>query len=186
MGAFWDGRPKASSGVPTARRSPTCSVMTAASMVSLYFVDVDTGKPAVLVASEKLTLTGAVLQAPSRTSGRRKPRSAIRSLPTTGRPTRRQLLFDSHGPALAVQPGHRHRGAGHLQRRGPGDPKFSPDGQRHRLSSASTTSTCAISNGGQRRALTTDGDENLLNGEVDWVYDEELYTPQQLLLVAGR
>ena len=27
-----------------------------------------------------------------------------------------------------------------------------------------------------RRPLTKDGDDNLLNGEVDWVYEEELYT----------
>ena len=30
--------------------------------------------------------------------------------------------------------------------------------------------------GGNERTLTKDGDDNLLNGEVDWVYEEELYT----------
>ena len=35
---------------------------------------------------------------------------------------------------------------------------------------------CDPVDGGNERALTKDGDDNLLNGEVDWVYEEELYT----------
>lgn len=53
------------------------------------------------------------------------------------------------------------------------DPKFSPDGTRlaylrkHNL-------YVRPANGGNEKQLTTDHDENLLNGEVDWVYAEEL------------
>jgi dipeptidyl-peptidase 4 len=53
------------------------------------------------------------------------------------------------------------------------DPKFSPDGGRvayvrnHNLYVQPIT-------GGSERALTKDKDENLLNGQVDWVYAEEL------------
>jgi dipeptidyl-peptidase-4 len=54
-----------------------------------------------------------------------------------------------------------------------GDPKFSPDGRRlayvrkHNLYARPLT-------GIQETQLTKEKDENLLNGEVDWVYAEEL------------
>jgi dipeptidyl-peptidase-4 len=53
------------------------------------------------------------------------------------------------------------------------DPKFSPDGnhvaflRKHNLYVQQVTE-------GSPRQLTTDTDENILNGEVDWVYAEEL------------
>jgi dipeptidyl-peptidase 4 len=53
------------------------------------------------------------------------------------------------------------------------DPKFSPDGKRvayvrkHNLYVRSVAED-------EERQLTKDKDENLLNGEVDWVYEEEL------------
>jgi dipeptidyl-peptidase-4 len=53
------------------------------------------------------------------------------------------------------------------------DPKFSPDSQhiafvrKHNL-------YVQAANDSSPRALTNDADENLLNGEVDWVYAEEL------------
>jgi len=53
------------------------------------------------------------------------------------------------------------------------DPKFSPDGnhvaflRKHNLYVQQVTE-------GSPRQLTNDTDENLLNGEVDWVYSEEL------------
>jgi dipeptidyl-peptidase 4 len=55
------------------------------------------------------------------------------------------------------------------------DPKFSPNGDRisyvrkHNLYVRTTT-------GNEERQLTKDGNDNLLNGEVDWVYEEELYS----------
>jgi dipeptidyl-peptidase-4 len=53
------------------------------------------------------------------------------------------------------------------------DPKFSTDGKslsyirKHNL-------VVKRVDGGAEKALTTNGDDNLLNGEVDWVYSEEL------------
>ena len=53
------------------------------------------------------------------------------------------------------------------------DPKFSPDGEnvaflrRHNLYAQQVAE-------GAPRQLTNDTDENILNGEVDWVYSEEL------------
>ena len=55
---------------------------------ALYFVDANTGRRAVLVAARSWP-RWLRLPAPSRTSARRKRRSAIPSPPTTGRPTPR-------------------------------------------------------------------------------------------------
>ena len=55
------------------------------------------------------------------------------------------------------------------------DPKFSPDGSRIAYIRKHNLYVRPLS-GGNERTLTKDGDDNLLNGEVDWVYEEELYT----------
>ncbi len=53
------------------------------------------------------------------------------------------------------------------------DPKFSPDGGRVAYVRSHNLYVQPIT-GGSERALTRDKDENLLNGQVDWVYAEEL------------
>ncbi len=55
------------------------------------------------------------------------------------------------------------------------DPKFSPDGSRIAYVRKHNLYVRDVS-GGREDALTRDDDPNLLNGEVDWVYEEELYT----------
>jgi dipeptidyl-peptidase 4 len=51
---------------------------------------------------------------------------------------------------------------------------FSPDGRRIAFVRDNDLFVLDIE-AGQERALTTDGSENLLNGKLDWVYQEELY-----------
>jgi len=53
------------------------------------------------------------------------------------------------------------------------DPKFSPDGNHIAYVLKHNLYVQPISEGGPRQ-LTKDTDENILNGEVDWVYAEEL------------
>ena len=53
------------------------------------------------------------------------------------------------------------------------DPKFSPDGNRVAYVRKHNLYVRPISGSGERQ-LTRDKDENRLNGEVDWVYAEEL------------
>ena len=53
------------------------------------------------------------------------------------------------------------------------DPKFSPDGARLAYVRKHNLYVAPIS-GDSEKQLTRDKDENLLNGEVDWVYAEEL------------
>jgi dipeptidyl-peptidase-4 len=140
----------------------------------LYYVDVATGKSAVLVASGKL----ASLAPPaSAIKDERKKEAATRySLAAYHwAPDSKHLLFDSMGQlwlysldtGTAVQLTSSNDESG--------DPKFSPDGKRISYLRKHDLYVRPV-DGGPERQLTKDGSENLLNGEVDWVYEEELYS----------
>ena len=141
---------------------------------ALYYVDVTTGKPAVLVASEKL----ASLAPPSSAiKDERKKEAAQRYSIAAYRwsPDSKKLLFDSMGQlwlytlesGTAVQITTSADAAI--------DPQFSPDGSRISYVRKHNLYVQRV-DGGNERVLTKDGNDNLLNGEVDWVYLEELYT----------
>lgn len=140
----------------------------------LYYVDVATGKSAVLVASGKL----ATLAPPaSAIKDERKKEAAQRYSIAAYQwaPDSKHLLFDSMGQlwlysldnGTAVQLTSSNDESG--------DPKFSPNGERISYVRKHDLYVRAV-DGGAERQLTRDGSENLLNGEVDWVYEEELYT----------
>src|SRR5271165_3699208 len=141
---------------------------------ALYYVDVTTGKPAVLVASEKLSSlappTSAIKDERKKEASQRYSIAAYHWSPDS-----KKLLFDSQGQlwlytldtGTAVQVTSSSEPAE--------DPKFSPDGNRIAYVRKHNLYVRPLS-GGNERALTKDTDENLLNGEVDWVYEEELYT----------
>lgn len=141
---------------------------------ALYFLDVTTGRRAVLVSSDKLSLlapsTSAIKDERKKEAAQRYSIAAYLWSPDS-----KKLLFDSQGQlwlytldsGTAVQITSASEPSE--------DPKFSPDGSRisyvrqHNL-------YVRQASGGKERALTKDGNDNLLNGEVDWVYEEELYT----------
>ena len=140
----------------------------------LYYVDVATGKSAVLVASSKL----ATLAPPvSSIKDERKKEAAQRYSIAAYHwaPDSKHLLFDSMGQlwlysldtGTAVQLTSSNEGSV--------DPKFSPSGDRVSYVRNHNLYVRSVSGEGERQ-LTRDGDENLLNGEVDWVYEEELYS----------
>jgi len=140
----------------------------------LYYVDVATGKSAVLVASGKL----ASLAPPSSNiKDERKKENAQRYSIAAYHwaPDSKHLLFDSIGQlwyysldtGTAVQLTSSNDESG--------DPKFSPSGDRISYLRKHNLYTRAV-DGGFEHQLTKDGDDNLLNGEVDWVYEEELYS----------
>ena len=140
----------------------------------LYYVDAATGKSAVLVASSKL----ATLAPPaSAIKDERKKEAAQRYSIAAYHwaPDSKHLLFDSMGQlwlysldtGTAVQLTSSNDESG--------DPKFSPDGDRISYVRKHNLYVRPV-DGGDERQLTKDGSENLLNGEVDWVYEEELYT----------
>ena len=140
----------------------------------LYYVDVATGKSAVLVASGKL----ALLAPPSSSIKDERKKEAAQRYSIAAyhwAPDSKHLLFDSMGQlwyysldtGTAVQLTASNDESA--------DPKFSPDGQRISYLRKHNLYVRALE-GGEERQLTKDGDDNLLNGEVDWVYEEELYS----------
>jgi dipeptidyl-peptidase 4 len=140
----------------------------------LYYVDVATGKTAVLVASGKL----AALAPPISSIKNPIKREAAQRYSIAAyhwAPDSKHLLFDSMGQlwlysldtATAVQLTSNNEGSS--------DPKFSPGGDRISYIRQHNIYVRPVG-GGAERQLTKDGNDELLNGEVDWVYEEELYS----------
>jgi dipeptidyl-peptidase-4 len=137
----------------------------------LWYVDVASGKKAVLVSESKLvTLAPPLERLPEREQERRTRYSVAQYYWS---PDSKHLLFDAlgqfwlyrldTGTAIQVSSSPEHTS----------DPRFSPDGshiafiRKHNL-------MVANSDGTHLRRLTADGEDTILNGEVDWVYAEEL------------
>ncbi len=141
---------------------------------ALYYVDAKNPKPAVLVSSGKL----ASLAPPISAIKDERQKEAMQRYSVAAyhwSPDSKKLLFDSLGQLWLYSLDN---GTG-VQLTSSNDasidPKFSPDGNRIAYVRGHNLYVRDVS-GGREDALTHDGDPNLLNGEVDWVYEEELYT----------
>jgi dipeptidyl-peptidase 4 len=141
---------------------------------ALYFVDVATGRRAVLVSSEKLSTlapsTSAVKDERKKEAAQRYSIAAYHWSSDS-----KKLLFDSQGQLwlYTLETGTAVQVTSSSEPTG--DPKFSPDGSRIAYIRKHNLYVRELDRGGER-ALTKDGNDNLLNGEVDWVYEEELFT----------
>jgi len=137
----------------------------------LWYVDVASGKKAVLASEGKLATWAPPFD---RLSGRERERRTRYAVPQYyWAPDSQRLLFDAlgqlwlyrldTGTAVQVTSSPEHAG----------DPRFSPDGshlafiRKHNL-------YVAKPDGAGVRQLTNDSGDDILNGEVDWVYAEEL------------
>jgi dipeptidyl-peptidase-4 len=138
----------------------------------LWYVDAKTGEKKELVSEAKLA--GLAPDATKIKDEREKERvTRYHVAAYLWSPDSKHLLFDSQGQlwfynldsATAVQ---------FTSASDPsGDPKFSPDGNRIAYVRKHNLYVEPIS-GQDGKQLTNDTDENILNGEVDWVYAEEL------------
>ena len=138
----------------------------------LWYVDVKTGEKKVLVSESKLA--GLAPDATKIKDEREKERvTRYHVAAYLWSADSKHLLFDSQGQlwlynldsGTAVQFTSASDSSG--------DPKFSPDGNRIAYVRKHNLYVEPIS-GQDGKQLTNDTDENILNGEVDWVYAEEL------------
>jgi dipeptidyl-peptidase 4 len=138
----------------------------------LYYIDMATGKPAVLVASEKIA---ALTPAASTTKDdrARDNRARYRVAGYHWAPDSEHILFDANGQLWYFTLTTGKAVALTSADDSASDPKFSPDGKQLSYVSKHNLFVRPVE-GAEAKALTSGTDENILNGEVDWVYAEEL------------
>ncbi|MGH9492939.1 MAG: S9 family peptidase [Terriglobales bacterium] len=138
----------------------------------LGYVDATTGKAAVLVSREKLAgLAPPARQLKDDRERERRSRYSVASYHWA--PDSQHLLFDSNGQLwyFSLQTGTAVQVTSSPEPSG--DPKFSPDGRRLAYVRKHNLYVRRLDKD-RERPLTRDQDEAVLNGEVDWVYAEEL------------
>jgi dipeptidyl-peptidase-4 len=138
----------------------------------LWYVDAATGEKKVLVSAAKLASL-----APDRSKvkdEREKERlTRYRVAAYLWAPDSKHLIFDSQGQLWLYDLGN---GTAVQFTSAPdpsGDPKFSPDGGHVAYVRKHNLYVRPIS-GKNEKQLTRDKEENLFNGDIDWVYAEEL------------
>jgi dipeptidyl-peptidase 4 len=138
----------------------------------LYYIDVTSGKPAVLVGSEKI----AAMKPPvsgSKDDREKDNRERYRVAGYHWAPDSGHILFDANGQlwyyTLATGKSVALSASGDSA----SDPKFSPDGKRLSYIRKHNLVVKSIDGSGEK-ALTSSTGDDLFNGEVDWVYSEEL------------
>ncbi|HZD94534.1 MAG TPA: DPP IV N-terminal domain-containing protein, partial [Candidatus Sulfotelmatobacter sp.] len=138
----------------------------------LYYIDVTSGKPAVLVGSEKI----AAMKPPvsgSKDDRDRDNRDRYRVAGYQWTPDSEHILFDANGQLWYYTLATGKSVALSAPGDSASDPKFSPDGKRLSYIRKHNLVVKSVDGGGEK-ALTNDTGEDLLDGEVDWVYAEEL------------
>jgi dipeptidyl-peptidase-4 len=138
----------------------------------LWYADPATGEKKVLVSAEKLaSLAPDVNKVKNEREKERLTRYHVAAY--IWAPDSKHLIFDSEGQLwlydLGTQTAIQFTSAPDPS----GDPKFSPDGNRVAYVRKHNLYTRPVS-GKNEKQLTKDTGENLFNGDIDWVYAEEL------------
>jgi len=138
----------------------------------LWWIDAATGEKKVLVNEDKLALLApSPNQIKNERERERVTRYHIASYHWS--PGSQHLLFDSEGQLWLYSLS---TGTGVQLTSSPdpvSDPKFAPDGKHVAYLRKHNLYVHSVEGRGEKQ-LTKDTNENLLNGEVDWVYAEEL------------
>jgi dipeptidyl-peptidase 4 len=139
---------------------------------ALWFVDVSTGRKAVLVAEERLQ----ELQPPISSIKDEREKERVTRYSVAGyhwAPDSNHILFDAHGQ-LWLYSLDQGKAQQLTKSKEPNSvPQFSPDGRYLSFIRAHNIFVRDMRSGAERQ-VTRDGNELLLNGEVDWLYAEEL------------
>jgi dipeptidyl-peptidase-4 len=138
----------------------------------LWYVDAATGEKKMLVSAAKLaSLDPDVNRVKNEREKERRTRYRVAAY--LWAPDSKHLIFDSQGQLwlydLGTETAVQFTSAGDPS----GDPKFSPDGAHLAYVRKHNLYVCPVS-GKDEKALTKDTGENLFNGDIDWVYAEEL------------
>jgi dipeptidyl-peptidase-4 len=138
----------------------------------LWYVDATTGEKKVLVSAEKLaSLDPDVNKVKNEREKERLTRYHVAAY--LWAPDSKHLIFDSQGQLwlfdLGTQTAVQFTSASDPS----GDPKFSPDGNHVAYVRKHNLFVRPIG-GNSEKQLTRDTGENLFNGDIDWVYAEEL------------
>ncbi len=138
----------------------------------LWAVDAATGEKKILVSAEKMaSLDPDVNKVKNEREKERLTRYHVAAY--LWAPDAKHLMFDSQGQLwlydLGTQTGVQFTSASDPS----GDPKFSPDGSRVAYIRKHNLYVRPV-NGKDEKQLTKDTGDNLFNGDIDWVYAEEL------------
>jgi dipeptidyl-peptidase-4 len=138
----------------------------------LWYVDASTGEKKMLVSAAKLaSLDPDVNKVKNEREKERRTRYRVAAY--LWAPDSKHLIFDSQGQLwlydLGTETAVQFTSAGDPS----GDPKFSPDGAHVAYVRKHNLYVRPVS-GKDEKALTKDTGENLFNGDIDWVYAEEL------------
>ena len=139
----------------------------------LWYADAATGEKKVLVSEAKLALLSPPLSKVK--DEREKERLARYHVAAyVWSPDSKQLLFDSQGQLWLYNVDNGTAVQFTSAPEPSQDPKFSPDGSHLAYVRKHNLYVRPLAGNKGERQLTKDKDENLLDGEVDWVYAEEL------------
>ena len=139
----------------------------------LWYVDAATGEKKVLVSADKLaSLAPDVNKVKNEREKERLTRYHVAAY--VWAPDSKHLLFDSAGPALALRSGHGDGGAVHFRARSQRRSQIFARRQPHLAYVRKHNLYVRPVNGKGEKQLTKDTDDNLFNGDIDWVYAEEL------------
>lgn len=138
----------------------------------LWYADVATGEKKVLVSAAKLaSLAPDYNKVKDEREKERLTRYHVAAY--LWAPDSKHILFDSQGQLWLFDLGTNTAVQFTSAPEPSGDPKFSPDGSHVAYTRSHNLYVRPI-NGKRERQLTKDKGENLFNGDIDWVYTEEL------------
>ncbi|MGA7925166.1 MAG: DPP IV N-terminal domain-containing protein [Candidatus Sulfotelmatobacter sp.] len=139
----------------------------------LWCVDAATGEKKVLVSSAKLaSLAPDVNNLKNEREKERLTRYHLAAY--LWAPDSKHLIFDSQGQLWLYDLGTATALQFTSAPDASGDPKFSPDGSRVAYTRKHNLYVRPVS-GGSEKQLTKDPGDSLFNGDIDWVYTEELF-----------
>jgi dipeptidyl-peptidase-4 len=144
----------------------------AADKADLYAIDAATGKAEVLVSAEKIAAM-APRASSSKDDRERDNRARYRVAGYHWAPDSAHILFDANGQLWYYTVATGSSTALSSPEDAAGDPKFSPDGKRLAYVRKHNLVVRSVDGDGEK-AITSDSSEDILDGEVDWVYAEEL------------